>query len=179
MKCFTDEPHLWHNTSSKIDECTDSAAKGWVFSKRIGVFGDSIRLESIPVYSFQFILLKLRYTLSRTIIVSYYRDSRLPRFFCASRTPIPVNSNRLTTHRSYRSSNHVDFYILSYVFLISSSFPTFSLSDPIPEIRCPWMNLLPWIEFITMRLIIKCINSSNVSCNNHLSKSNLKNLISE
>lgn len=138
MKCFTDEPHLWHNTSSKIDECTDSAAKGWVFSKRIGVFGDSIRLESIPVYSFQFILLKLRYTLSRTIIVSYYRDSRLPRFFCASRTSIPVNSNRLTTHRSYRSSNHVDFYILSYVFLISSSFPTFSLSDPIPEIRCPY-----------------------------------------
>lgn len=90
MKCFTDEPHLWHNTSSKIDECTDSAAKGWVFSKRIGVFGDSIRLESIPVYSFQFILLKLRYTLSRTIIVSYYRDSRLPRFFL--REPHPYTS---------------------------------------------------------------------------------------
>lgn len=48
-KCFSDEPHLWHNTSSKIDECADSMAKGWVFSKRIGTFGDSIRLESITV----------------------------------------------------------------------------------------------------------------------------------
>lgn len=53
MKRFADEPHLWHNTSSKIDECADSAPKGWVFSKRIGVFGDSIRLESILVYSFR------------------------------------------------------------------------------------------------------------------------------
>ncbi|KAK1122941.1 hypothetical protein K0M31_008579 [Melipona bicolor] len=35
MKRFADEPHLWHNTSSKIDECADSAPKGWVFSKRI------------------------------------------------------------------------------------------------------------------------------------------------
>lgn len=166
MKCFTDEPHLWHNTSSKIDECTDSAAKGWVFSKRIGVFGDLIRLESIQVYSFQFILLKLRYTLSRTIVVSYYRDSRLPRFFARA---APLHQLIRTTHWSYRSSNHADFYIpMSPQFLISS------LSD----IRFQKSDILiAQIEFITVRT--KRINSSNVSCNNHLSKSNLKNLIIE
>lgn len=134
MKCFTDEPHLWHNTSSKIDECTDSAAKGWVFSKRIGVFGDSIRLESIQVYSFQFILLKLRYTLSRTIVVSYYRDSRLPRFFARA---APLHQ---LIRIDLQLTDPIDHQImLIFIFCpMSPRFLTSSLSDPIPKIRYPY-----------------------------------------
>lgn len=88
MKRFADEPHLWHNTSSKIDECADSAPKGWVFSKRIGVFGDSIRLESILVFPCPGI-----HCLERSwypIIETLAHDCPV---FCASRTPASANSN--------------------------------------------------------------------------------------
>lgn len=88
MKRFADEPHLWHNTSSKIDECADSAPKGWVFSKRIGVFGDSIRLESILVFPCPGI-----HCLERSwypIIETLAHDCPV---FCESRTPASANSN--------------------------------------------------------------------------------------
>lgn len=116
MKRFADEPHLWHNTSSKIDECADSAAKGWVFSKRIGVFGDSIRLESILDLFFPWPGI---HCLSRTAALSYYRasSSRLPRFL---REPRPW------LIRIRWQTNSIDHRItLISVFSVSNVSPRF------------------------------------------------------
>lgn len=134
MKRFTDEPYLWHNTSSKIDECADSAPKGWVFSKRIGVFGDSIRLESILDLFFPWPGI---HCLSRTAVLSYYRvsSSRLPRFL---REPHPWHQLiriRWQPNRLYRSSNHADFCILRIQCFSSIPGKIFSHPTPISVIR--------------------------------------------
>ncbi|CAL1681776.1 unnamed protein product [Lasius platythorax] len=83
-----DGPHLWHNTSSKIDGCTDSVLKGsGLFSKDIGDFDASRRAFH-----------GVGRDVSTRLPVSYYRtlSSRsLMIFFISAAFPHPTCRTRL------------------------------------------------------------------------------------